>query len=541
MLMVALHLYRMLTELRDINKLGSTPPVFYYLIAYLAPVMIIGLTLGIKQDVYTSYDPAGQSMYSFFQSSPDQLAGGSPLYCWLNVTSHLLECMFVMVLPAGICFALFITLVALGYKELRNTTFKQTDLELVQQSLVGAVFLMPLMCATTAFLIVFLITATSAPRLVLLTASSPAPSSITSFNEPLIYEHLYLLFTFVYSLLVFVLFVLFNKSNKSVLAALCSLLKLKMKSSASSSTDGGAVVTVGKTCAENNFAVEAAAVAQAKTMSRLGGGNGGNFLYSNEPFLMPKASENNMTTLERNGKQRQIMSSLNAKYLYEQSNQMQQQLSNGNNNNNNNITNSMSTTTTSGINSSEETPNGSSSNSGNSQMLMMNHHGVISGGGGGVGANMVYLAHLAANNTTATTNTESTCSDFNAYHYNYDFNRPVVPGLMLGGGGGGSSGMDNMVSNINNNNTNDGSSDLVDVGKILRARNNMMTMQQVSECRELGDEDDEEEEENDDEDEDDNMMNLKNTNDSDRMVEFNSNQTHNIKYINVTGMWINFI
>jgi hypothetical protein len=453
LLLIALHLYRMLTELRDINKIGSTPPVFYYLIAYLAPIIVIGLTLGIKQEVYTNYDSNLASMYAY---QPDLT---NSVYCWLNV-SYLAECTFVFILPLSVSILLFLVLIVLSYKELRNTTFKQTDLELVQQSLIGALILFPFMCATTAFLFVFL-------------SSSTAIRLTTTVNESIIYEYLYLLLTFAYSLLAFVLFILLNKSNKSFVGAVCSLLKLKLSGKqADNSTSGAAEV-----------------VAQVKGGAQQA--RQANFLYSNEPYLIPKMQEN-MTTLERNKMQ---INAINAKYLYNQNNQMQV----GQHINQNNITNSMSTTTTSGTNSSEE--------NGNSQMLMMN------------GASMAYLSHLA--NTT--TNTESTCSDFNAYHY--EFNRPVpMPSLILAAAAGTNG------SGVKKENEND----LVDVGKILRARNNMM---QVNECRELDDDDEDDSQEDEDSRGNNNNPNHPEhtNNDSDRRNEFNNNQNNNIKYINVTG------
>jgi hypothetical protein len=445
MLLLALHLYRMLTELRDINKLGSTPPVFYYLVAYLAPIIVIGLTLGIKQDVYTNYDSNLASLYAY---QPDLT---SSIYCWLNV-NYIAECMFVFVLPLSICILLFAVLTVLSYRELRNTTFKQTDLELVQQSLIASIILLPFMCATTVFLFLFLSTSTT----IRLT---------TTPNDSVIYEYLYLMLTFAYSVLVFILFIILNKSNKSFVGAVCSLLKLKLSAKSGDNFSSGAVV-----------------VAQSKFPQNR---QGANFLYSNEPYLIPKLQEN-MTTLEKNNMQ---INAINAKYLYDQNNQ-------AGNVNHNNITNSMSTTTTSGTNSSEETANS------NSQMLMMN------------GAGMAYLSHLA--NTT--TNTESTCSDFNAYQY--DFNRPVpIPSLMLAAS---SNSTNAKIAKENEN-------DLVDVGKILRARNNMM---QVNECRELEDDDDDDDEE----DSRGNSANVKHTNDSERMNELNNNQNNNIKYINVTGI-----
>src|SRR5690606_14159952 len=127
------HLYRMLTELRDINKIGSCPPVFYYLIGYITPATVLGLTLGIKQDiVYTNHSSQSSLFYYDYYYYYT-----STIYCWLNV-SALPEFFFVFVLPIAVCVLVFLILMLLSYKELRNTTtFKQTDLSLVKQNMIG--------------------------------------------------------------------------------------------------------------------------------------------------------------------------------------------------------------------------------------------------------------------------------------------------------------------------------------------------------------------------------------------------------------------
>ena len=46
------HLYRMLTELRDINhgQMG-----FYYTLGYVVPAIVVGLTLGVRSEQYGNY------------------------------------------------------------------------------------------------------------------------------------------------------------------------------------------------------------------------------------------------------------------------------------------------------------------------------------------------------------------------------------------------------------------------------------------------------------------------------------------------------
>ena len=48
----SIHLYRMLTEIRDINH---GPMRFYYFIGYAIPAIIVGLTVGVRADQYGNY------------------------------------------------------------------------------------------------------------------------------------------------------------------------------------------------------------------------------------------------------------------------------------------------------------------------------------------------------------------------------------------------------------------------------------------------------------------------------------------------------
>ena len=51
--LVNLHLYRMVTEC---DQNGSFNTSFYYLIGYITPLVIVGLSFGIKHDIYTNFD-----------------------------------------------------------------------------------------------------------------------------------------------------------------------------------------------------------------------------------------------------------------------------------------------------------------------------------------------------------------------------------------------------------------------------------------------------------------------------------------------------
>ncbi|CAG2121946.1 unnamed protein product, partial [Medioppia subpectinata] len=76
----SIHLYRMLTEIRDINH---GPMKFYYFIGYVIPAIIVGLTVGVRADQYGNY-----------------------IFCWLSIYESV-----VWSLVAPICIAIIVNLV----------------------------------------------------------------------------------------------------------------------------------------------------------------------------------------------------------------------------------------------------------------------------------------------------------------------------------------------------------------------------------------------------------------------------------------------
>lgn len=52
MLIESIHLYRMLTEIRDINH---GPMRFYYFLGYAAPAIIVALSVGVRADQYGNH------------------------------------------------------------------------------------------------------------------------------------------------------------------------------------------------------------------------------------------------------------------------------------------------------------------------------------------------------------------------------------------------------------------------------------------------------------------------------------------------------
>ena len=119
--------------------------MFYYVIAYVTPTLIVSLTLGIKQDVYTNYDNIASHQYY-----------ASSIYCWLNL-SNTNELFIVFLLPLVVICLAFLILCLMSFKERKQSTFKQTDLGLVYHSLLSCLILLPFNCVITIFLVKFLL------------------------------------------------------------------------------------------------------------------------------------------------------------------------------------------------------------------------------------------------------------------------------------------------------------------------------------------------------------------------------------------------
>ena len=125
LLIAALHLYRMLTELRDINKPNPTSknshlPLFYYILALGLPAICVSLTLAIKQEIYTNFSLFG-NLYETTSNTNSHIHGSSnnnnsfanfyisSVYCWLCVTNYY-EIFYVLILPLAIIFIAIICL-----------------------------------------------------------------------------------------------------------------------------------------------------------------------------------------------------------------------------------------------------------------------------------------------------------------------------------------------------------------------------------------------------------------------------------------------
>lgn len=412
MLLIAVHLYRMLTELRDINVSGSCAPVVYYLIGYVLPTLMVSLTLGIKNDVYTNYD----STITIF-NYPIARLDCSSVFCWLNI-NQTNELFVVYLLPVVVMVFFSLVLLMLSCRELKKTNFKQTDISLVNRSLVSSFVLIPFKCLMSVFLLMFLQTSSSVQQV---------DTSLLN-DESFIYQHLFLLFSFVFSSCVFILFVLVNRQVKCKFRLKWTQIKCKL-------LNGKFVLHD-----ENNFMDSS----KAKFNTNLA--KSAPFDFSSTLKKQQLQMKQQQQDMEHVVNVAMMMDAVNKKYLIEY-NDFQA----------NTNTNSISTTTTTGSGGTLE--NSDDVNSQN--MILPNHH--FNSNNNNNNANQHYhhqqqlhqmqLANGYMSNLINTTNTESTTneSDFN---YNYDFNKPVT--------------MPNDSDLIPE-------CDVVDVGKLLKTRNLYMT------------------------------------------------------------------
>jgi hypothetical protein len=178
----------MLTELRDINKVGTCSPVFYYVIAYVTPTLIVSLTLGIKQDIYTNANSA--LVYAAAAAS------SSSTYCWLNLSDSS-ELFVVFALPMMLISAGFLLVCLMCYQQRKESTnFKPTDLGLVYHALISSLIILCFMSLQTFFLVKFL------------------SDQIVNLSDSSAYQHFFAVFALSFSLILFLLFVCVNKFTK---------------------------------------------------------------------------------------------------------------------------------------------------------------------------------------------------------------------------------------------------------------------------------------------------------------------------------------
>lgn len=204
----------MLTELRDINKTGTKVPMFYYVLALALPAIIVSLTLGIKQDIYTNF-----SLFSnLYESNSAQTMNNfshfylSSVYCWLCITNYY-EIFYVFALPLIIIFVCIIILMILCLHECTRTTFKKSDVPIVKQHIISSVSILTFQTLVSVFLLLVIYTASSSNLL----------------REFIIYQHVYVAATLAYSIQLFLILFVFNRTNKE------NLLKVKKSYSSNKS------------------------------------------------------------------------------------------------------------------------------------------------------------------------------------------------------------------------------------------------------------------------------------------------------------------
>lgn len=192
--LISLHLYRMVSELRDVNKIGVSTPVFYYLIGYIAPLIMVSLSLGIKNDIYTNY----QATVNFL-NYPKYKLDISSVYCWLNINSYN-EIFFIFILPIGTITVLVLLLSFLSYKESKKNTFNQADLNSVNQNLLIVIIFLPFNCLMALFLFLYL------------------SSSLTSQTvSAMVYQHLFAVCSLIFSVVIFGSLFVLDSENRECL------------------------------------------------------------------------------------------------------------------------------------------------------------------------------------------------------------------------------------------------------------------------------------------------------------------------------------
>ncbi|KAG8196303.1 hypothetical protein JTE90_013791 [Oedothorax gibbosus] len=119
MFLEALHLYRMLTEMRDINH-GQMR--FYYSIGYGAPAIVVGLAVGVRADQYGNY-----------------------FFCWLSIYESV-----VWSLVGPICFVVLLNLGVFAMAIKASVQIKDTIMDFgnLRTVLWLGVILLPLLGAT---------------------------------------------------------------------------------------------------------------------------------------------------------------------------------------------------------------------------------------------------------------------------------------------------------------------------------------------------------------------------------------------------------
>lgn len=222
LLTAVFHLYRMLTELRDINKISARIPVFYYVIGLGIPGIIVSLTLGIKQDIYTNFN-------LFSNLYETQLAGDkntfanfylSSVYCWLCVTNYY-ELFCVFLLPIAIICALILIFMLLCIKESRRTTFKKSDVPVVKHNLISCFSILLFQALVTIFLLMLIYSGSSSNLL----------------REFGIYQYLYIAASIIYSVQLAIVLLIFNKTNRENLIKVKNSYKNRSSSALNDSLD----------------------------------------------------------------------------------------------------------------------------------------------------------------------------------------------------------------------------------------------------------------------------------------------------------------
>ncbi len=122
MLVETMHLYRMMTEIRNINH-GSMK--FYYLVGYVFPGIIVGLAVGLYTDSY-----------------------GNSRFCWLETSNKLI---WGLAGPITFFIALNIVLCIMAVAVSCRAKAGDPDFSILRSGLKAAVVLLPLLAMAWVF------------------------------------------------------------------------------------------------------------------------------------------------------------------------------------------------------------------------------------------------------------------------------------------------------------------------------------------------------------------------------------------------------
>lgn len=158
MFVATLHIYRMLTEIRNID-MGSMK--FYYVLGYVLPGIIVGLAVGLNTDAY-----------------------GNLQFCWLRTSD-----MIIWSFAGPICIVVLASIIVMVMALHASCRAKQADpdMSMLRHGLRAAVVLLPLLGMVWVF-------------------------AVLAVNDKVLpFQYLFAAFTLLQGIFIFLAYIVFNK------------------------------------------------------------------------------------------------------------------------------------------------------------------------------------------------------------------------------------------------------------------------------------------------------------------------------------------